>query len=494
MTVTTSTARVVHNGNGTTIEFAVPFRFLENGHVAVFLRDAAGNQVPWTENTQYTLAGADAAAGGTLTVITAPTDHTPAAGETLAIVRAVPITQETDYVENDPFPAETHERALDKLTMVNQEQTERLDRTFTIPETDTLAGNFVLPIDTARANRFLAFDALGNPAVAVGTSANLGPVTPFIDTLLDDADAATARTTIGAQEDVIATRGDLVVGGATAAASRLGIGAAGAVLTSDGSDPAWVMVAPPALSMAAAPPEIANNAVDAANDIDFAAKACRDELDTANMPAGSALTKRIDANWAEGNNQGGFPSGLTLTNGTTYHAFKIGKPDGTVDYGFDSSLTAANLLADAAEYTVYRLLGSVLYETATIAAFVQVGDWFYLVAPNTDFNVNNPGTSEVLRAVRSPVGRKLTAKIVGRIFESGPVAGIVDAYFRSADATTVGPAEVTMNGSGDLSGSGITECITDTSARIRTRITQTGSSVIINGGCIGWMDRRGRDG
>ena len=58
MTVTTSTARVVHNGNGTTIQFAVPFRFLENGHVAVFLRDAAGGQVQWIENTQYTLTGA----------------------------------------------------------------------------------------------------------------------------------------------------------------------------------------------------------------------------------------------------------------------------------------------------------------------------------------------------------------------------------------------------------------------------------------------------
>ena len=197
MTVTTSAARVVHNGNGTTIEFAVPFRFLENSHVAVFLRDASGGQTRWAENTQYTLAGADEATGGTLTVLTAPTDYTPASGETLVAVRAVPITQETDYVENDPFPAESHERALDKLTMVNQEQTERLDRTFTIPETDSAAGDFVLPGDTVRANRFLAFDALGNPTVAVGTSGNLNPVSAFMDSLLSAADAASARTQLG---------------------------------------------------------------------------------------------------------------------------------------------------------------------------------------------------------------------------------------------------------------------------------------------------------
>jgi len=197
MTVTTSTARVVHNGNGTTIEFAVPFRFLENSHVAVFLRDASGGQSQWTENTQFALAGADEAGGGTLTVITSPTDYTPASGEKLVMLRDVPITQETDYVENDPFPAESHERALDKTSMVNQQQTERLDRTFTIPETDTLAGNFLLPGDVERANRFLAFDALGNPAVAVGTSGNLNPVSAFMDELLSAADASSARTQLG---------------------------------------------------------------------------------------------------------------------------------------------------------------------------------------------------------------------------------------------------------------------------------------------------------
>lgn len=197
MTVTTSTARVVHNGNGITTQFAVPFRFLENAHVAVFLRDAAGGQTLWAENTQYTLTGAGAAAGGTLAVITAPTDYTPAAGEKLVVVRDVPITQETDYVENDPFPAETHERALDKATMINQEQTERLDRTFTIPETDQFAGSFVLPGDTARANTFLAFDALGGPTVAVGTTPTTTPVSAFMESLLSTADATSWRTQIG---------------------------------------------------------------------------------------------------------------------------------------------------------------------------------------------------------------------------------------------------------------------------------------------------------
>lgn len=70
----------------------------------------------------------------------------------------------------------------------------------------------------------------------------------------------------------------------------------------------------------------------------------------------SAITKKIDANWSAGTNQGGFPSGLTLTASTMYYVFIIGKSDGTVDVGFDTDSSATNLLADATGYTFYRIV------------------------------------------------------------------------------------------------------------------------------------------
>ena len=71
-----------------------------------------------------------------------------------------------------------------------------------------------------RANRFLAFDALGNPAVAVGTSGNLNPVSAFMDALHSAADASSARTQLGstATGDALFTAPD-----ATAAAAIIGI-------------------------------------------------------------------------------------------------------------------------------------------------------------------------------------------------------------------------------------------------------------------------------
>lgn len=191
MTVSSSTAKVSYAGNGSTTVFAVTFRFLANSHVVATLRDANGAETTWVENTNYTLSGAGAASG-TLTATVAP-----ASGETLVITRDVPRTQETDYGENDSFPAETHEQALDKLTMLAQQVDETVARAFVVPISDT-APSLEMPIDSLRASKFLAFDATGRPIAAAGTTSDFQPVSAFIDTLLDDADAATARTTLGA--------------------------------------------------------------------------------------------------------------------------------------------------------------------------------------------------------------------------------------------------------------------------------------------------------
>ena len=117
MTVQSATCSATYNTNGATVDFPIPFRFLENSHIRITrVTISDGTELVLTLNTHYTLAGADASSGGTATMVT-----TYPTGYRLEITRNVPVTQLTDYVANDPFPAETHERALDKLTMIAQE-------------------------------------------------------------------------------------------------------------------------------------------------------------------------------------------------------------------------------------------------------------------------------------------------------------------------------------------------------------------------------------
>lgn len=154
MTVSSSTNRDDYSGNGSTVNFAVNFRFLANSHVKVILTSSTGVETVQVETTNYTLTGAGDASGGTLTMLVAP-----ASGETLTILRNVPFTQETDYVENDAFPAESHEQALDKLTMIIQQQQEELDRALKLTESQQSSG---LTIPTPVTNNLLRWDSNGN--------------------------------------------------------------------------------------------------------------------------------------------------------------------------------------------------------------------------------------------------------------------------------------------------------------------------------------------
>ena len=146
MTLSTTTNRVQYSGDGATTVFAIAFPFLQNSHIQAILTDANGSDTNWVEGTHYTLTGAGDAAGGTLTVVTTPTDHTPAVGETFTILRVVPNTQLTDYLEGGAFPAGAHETALDLAAMRDQQLQEQFDRAPLLKKsTAVAAGALVMP-------------------------------------------------------------------------------------------------------------------------------------------------------------------------------------------------------------------------------------------------------------------------------------------------------------------------------------------------------------
>ena len=185
MTVSATNPYVAYAGAGTSGPFAVPFRFLADADLVVSKIDADGVETILTGNT---ITGADDDDGGELHTAAAVT-----AGQTLRIYRDTTRAQTAQYVANGPFPAATHERALDKAMLVDQEQDRDLARALLVPLGEE---GLVLPSAEDRASTFLAFDAAGElaPAAAIPYL----PVSPFIATLMDDTTAAAARTTLGA--------------------------------------------------------------------------------------------------------------------------------------------------------------------------------------------------------------------------------------------------------------------------------------------------------
>ena len=196
---------------------------------------------------------------------------------------------------------------------------------------------------------------------------------------------------------------------------ELAHGTSGQVLSSQGAsaNPQWVTLATATiLDNYIDGMVMSNDAGDTAHDINITAGVCANDTNDAYIVLPSEITKQIDANWSAGDDAGGFPSGLTLAINTWYHVFVIWEEGGdTVDAGFDTSLTATNLLADATGYDHYRRIGSVLTDASSnILAFYSTGDSFWWSTAIEEVNDGSPGGgTETAATLSVPSGVITTA-------------------------------------------------------------------------------------
>jgi len=165
MTVSSTNNKASYSANGSTTTFAYNFTITAASELKVFIRSATGTETLKTLTTHYTLTNVGVSGGGNVVFVTSPSDHTPADGETVVVQRVVPLTQATDYVENDPFPAATHEDALDKLTFIAQQLQEEVDRSLKLSVTNTMTSTEFTKSATDRANKIIAFDGSGELSV-----------------------------------------------------------------------------------------------------------------------------------------------------------------------------------------------------------------------------------------------------------------------------------------------------------------------------------------
>lgn len=160
MTVSSTTTKNSYSGDGSTTTFAYAFKIFADADLTVILRSSAGTETVQTLTTNYTVTNAGNASGGNVEFVTAP-----ASGVTVVIRRNMAQTQSTDYTANDPFPAESHEDALDRLTFIAQQQQEELDRSIKLSRTNTMTSTEFTVGASDRANKILAFDGSGEISV-----------------------------------------------------------------------------------------------------------------------------------------------------------------------------------------------------------------------------------------------------------------------------------------------------------------------------------------
>ena len=198
MTISTTASRISHNGNGVTTAFSFPYLFLANADLVVVRVAANGTETTLVLNTDYTLTGAGNDAGGTVTIV----GTAPPSGSRIVIYRSMDLTQEVDYIAGDPFPAETHERALDRLTMIAQQQQDAIDRSAKLSETSTAdADTLVANINSLAAIEDDVSAVAGiaaNVTTVAGISANVTTVAGIAANVTTVAGISAAVSTVAA--------------------------------------------------------------------------------------------------------------------------------------------------------------------------------------------------------------------------------------------------------------------------------------------------------
>ncbi len=167
MTVSSTTKRNSYTGNGSTTTFAYSFKIFDDDDITVILRTTAtGTETVQTKTTHYSVTGVGNSSGGNVVFGSAPTS-----AQTVVLLRQTAQTQATDYTPNDPFPAASHEDALDKLTLMTQDQQDELDRSIKLSRTNTMTSTEFTVTATNRANKIFAFDSSGELSVTqeIGT-------------------------------------------------------------------------------------------------------------------------------------------------------------------------------------------------------------------------------------------------------------------------------------------------------------------------------------
>lgn len=196
MTIAKTGSEVSYAGDGVSTAFSFPFRFFDDTDLEVYLVDSGSVSTLQTLTTDYSVTNTGTEDGGTVTMVVPPTS-----GNTLLIRRMIPATQSVDYQNNDAFPAETHEQAIDRLTLLSQQRDNENNLAIRFPTGDTASP--VLPVVADRANRILTFDSDG-------------------EFLLEDNTLGIAATYNTRAEFVTAVAGGLAVanGGVIAAAGK----------------------------------------------------------------------------------------------------------------------------------------------------------------------------------------------------------------------------------------------------------------------------------
>ena len=130
MTIQSQISKITYKADGIASIYTIPFYFIEN-EIAVYLND---NKEKLVLNKDYLIKTNNNTRGGEIEFLSVPPQNS-----IITILRDVPLTQLTTFIEGESFPAKDYEYSLDKIVMSLQMLKEVLDRTIKLTPTTTFS-------------------------------------------------------------------------------------------------------------------------------------------------------------------------------------------------------------------------------------------------------------------------------------------------------------------------------------------------------------------
>ena len=170
-TVTSTIAKIVYTGTGSTASYAFTYNVWKNTDLVVTEIAVDGTETVLSLNTGYTVSLSHAApTPGTITL----TAGNLAAGVQLVIQRVLPLTQQINITDYSPTPAATWNEAHDRAMMAIQQLQEQADRSVKTDISQTSTFTWPAPV----ANLAIGWNDTGTGLKNVAIAGPTGPQGP----------------------------------------------------------------------------------------------------------------------------------------------------------------------------------------------------------------------------------------------------------------------------------------------------------------------------
>lgn len=376
--------RVVYTGSAGVGPYAFTFEVLAQTDIDVYV-----DSVLKTLTTDYTVT-INANGTGSVTFNSAPGSSTR-----ITIVGARDITRASDYVTGGDFTAASLNVELDQQTIFNQQNAEALGRAIIAPVTDPASINMVLPVQTSRAGKILAFDSTGNPVVGeeIGNWRGnwaAGQAYTVRDLVKDASNANvyranTAHTSSGTtpiSSNADSAKWDLVVDAASAAASAAAAAASASAAASSAS----------AASTSAS--NASTSATNAANSASTATTQATNASNSATAAASSASSASSSASTATTQASNASTSATNAANSATSASNSASTATTQATNASNSATAAATSASNAASSASTATTQATNASNSATAAATSASN-----AATSETNASNSATASAASAV-----------------------------------------------------------------------------------------------